>query len=139
MADRKRNRSTNWFKNEASLLKSLVPDYESTLSSRHSNEDTIRKKKEIWECITNQISLLAVCNRTVSEVKTKWINIARFLKQEFIEYSKESTKTGEGPTPCSSSPEEQRLTSVFTKTRVSVEYLEVLTWNPPWLVVYFCS
>ena len=117
MADRKRIRSSNWSKNESSLLKNLVSEYESTLSCRHSNEVTNRKKKkEIWEYITNQINLLGVCKRTVSEVKIKWRNVARCLKQEFSEHRKESTKTGGGPPPCSPCPEDQRLISLFEKT-----------------------
>ena len=99
MADAKRNRQTNWSKNETSLLKTLFTENESVLSAKLSNTVTNSKKKEVWEAITNEINLLGVAHRSISEVKTKWSNVARGLKSDFSTYRKEITKTGGGPHP----------------------------------------
>ena len=115
MADAKRNRHTNWSKNETSLLKTLFTENESVLSAKLSNQVTNSKKKEVWEAITSEINLLGVAHRSISEVKTKWANVARGLKSEFSTYRKESTKTGGGPPPKSPSEEDERLISIMSK------------------------
>ena len=116
MADIKRQRCSNWSKNETSLLKNLVSDNEAVLNSKYSNSVTNLKKKEVWDEITEQVNLLGVCKRTQTEVKTKWSNIARDLKRDFTSYRKESSKTGGGPGPEIPSQDDQRLLSFMEKT-----------------------
>ena len=116
MADSKRQRSSNWSKNETSLLKNLVSDHEATINSKFSNSMTNVKKNEVWDHITEQINLLGVCKRTQAEVKVKWSNIARGLKQNFSSYKKDSVKTGGGPAPEAPSQDDQRLLSFMENT-----------------------
>lgn len=112
----KRCRNQNWSKNEISLLKNLVLEYDSILSKKHSNEVTNKKKKEIWEYIKNQINLLGVCKRTVEEVKNKWSNETRVLKRKICDERKQVTKTGGGPPPTpQATSEDERVLSLFSR------------------------
>ncbi|XP_064619463.1 nuclear apoptosis-inducing factor 1-like [Lineus longissimus] len=112
MSEPKRTRKKNFTPNETNRLIELVEDNYRIISSKFSDQVTLKRKKDVWLEISRKLNAISLCLRTVEEVKKKWDDIKVRAKKKANEDRTRDGKTGNVPR----SPKSDSLT--VTERRV---------------------
>ena len=73
----------------------------------------IRKKRLVWEHITERVNALGVARRSTKEIKTKWSNLHQEAKKAYTENTRDSQKTGGGPPPKPLSATAEKIVEIY--------------------------
>ncbi|XP_064643057.1 nuclear apoptosis-inducing factor 1-like [Lineus longissimus] len=112
MSEPKRTRKKNFTPNETNRLIELVEDNYRIISSKFSDQVTLKRKNDAWLEISRKLNAISPCLRTVEEVKKKWDDIEVRAKKKANEDRTRDGKTGNVPR----SPKSDSLTD--TERRV---------------------
>ena len=111
-----RERKGNFTFTESNMISELVTEQLDLVKGKHSMEVTNIKKQEMWADVTRRVNALGVCLRTEAEVKNKWRNMPRGVKEKFTQERKERSKTGGGPAPQKPTQAEENIINALKDT-----------------------
>lgn len=98
----KRQRKPDFSASELNYIVNLFVEHNELLTSRHSNDVTNKKKKEIFDTIVASVNAVGGNSRTFDSIKEKWQNMKSSVKKKASEFhrkqrqSKKRTGGGEG-------------------------------------------
>ena len=92
------------------------------LCSKNNNAVTTQRKRNILQDICDRVNALGVAHRTVAQIKTKWSNILSDGKEKKGQMNNNQNKTGGGPACTPPNHQQEKLTSLFSKTLIIFGY-----------------
>ena len=106
-------RKPNFSVAECNLLLQLAEGNLETIREKFSNNLTNKKKKAIWESISEKVNALGVAKRTPTEVREKWRAMCGVARKELNQEKKSKERTGGGKPPPPPNATSQRILELF--------------------------
>ena len=106
-------RKPNFSVAECNLLLQLAEENLETIREKFSNSLTNKKKKAIWESISEKVNALGVAKRTPTEVREKWRAMCGVAREELNQEKKSKERTGGGKPPPPPNATSQRILELF--------------------------
>ncbi|XP_061180787.1 myb-related transcription factor, partner of profilin-like, partial [Saccostrea echinata] len=92
-----KRRKPNWTERELLALAEAVAPRSRLLKSKISPSITVDRKQKMWSEIAIQLNSITLVNRTIDEIKKKWVDMQSLTKKTESERRRSIKMTGGGP------------------------------------------
>lgn len=92
------NKRIQFSRDKEQLLVSLVKKYKSIIENKKSNASTWKDKEKAWQVIEKEFNSNSGQNsRNAKQLKEKYLNMKKRVKQKFSNEKRSNSQTGGGP------------------------------------------